>query len=217
MKKLIRAAGLSLALLLTSLPFSTVAEAPSIKQETPADALHSFSTDSGQVLKPFAIGPGLINLSPADEFSTYQWGLKNDGEFRLVELQSKFQSVDGVYNGLRSGTGIGIPKPGPGDYESKVTKAVAGIDIDIQPAWELYDKAENKRSVVVAIIDTGIDINHQELKNSIWTNPGESMGTELITMETALWMTFTAGISFPAITKYLPEMRTATEPTQQEP
>lgn len=176
MKKLIRAAVLSLALLLTSLPFSTVAEAPSIKQETPADALHSFSTDSGQVLKPFAIGPGLINLSPADEFSTYQWGLKNDGEFRLVELQSKFQSVDGVYNGLRSGTGIGIPKPGPGDYESKVTKAVAGIDIDIQPAWELYDKAENKRSVVVAIIDTGIDINHQELKNSIWTNPGEING-----------------------------------------
>ncbi|WP_394524937.1 S8 family peptidase [Lacrimispora sp. JR3] len=176
MKKIIRAACLSLALLLPSLPLYTTAEATAHKQEPPADALHSFSTGSGQVLKPFAIGPGVINLSPADEFSTYQWGLKNDGEFRLVELQSRFQSVDDVYNGLRSSMGIGIPKPGPGDYESKVTKAVAGIDIDVQPAWELYDKAQNKRSVIVAIIDTGIDINHQELKNAIWTNPGETNG-----------------------------------------
>lgn len=168
MKKIMKGACLSLAILLGSLSFSQTIEAPSL--------LHSFSAETGQALHSLAVGPGLVNLSPADEFSTYQWGLKNDGEFRLVELQSKFQSVDNVYDGIKSSMGIDLPKPGPGDYESKVTKAVPGIDINIQPAWTLYDKAENKRSVIVAIIDTGIDINHQELKDSIWTNPGEIDG-----------------------------------------
>ena len=48
--------------------------------------------------------------------------------------------------------------------------------LTFKPAWTLYDQAQNKRSVIVAIIDTGIDINHQELRNAIWTNPGETDG-----------------------------------------
>ena len=43
-------------------------------------------SQSGQSLQTFALGPGLVNLSPADQFATYQWGLKNDGEFQLVEI-----------------------------------------------------------------------------------------------------------------------------------
>ncbi len=179
MKKRTRVACLSLAILLTGLSFPLTNQLPSGNQPGTEHVLRSFSTDEGQALHSLAIGPGLVNLSPSDEFSTYQWGLKNDGEFRLVELKSKFQSVDNVYDGLKSGMGLGLPKPGPGDYESKVTKAVAGIDIDIQPAWETYEKAGEKRSVIVAIIDTGIDINHQELKDSIWTNPGEIDGDGL--------------------------------------
>ena len=179
MKKRTRVACLSLAILLTGLTFHLTTESPSGNQPGTEHVLRSFSTDGGQALQSLAIGPGLVNLSPTDEFSTYQWGLKNDGEFRLVELKSKFQSVDNVYDGLKSGMGLGPPTPGPGDYESKVTKAVAGIDIDIQPAWETYEKAGEKRSVIVAIIDTGIDIRHQELKDSIWTNPGEVDGDGL--------------------------------------
>lgn len=179
MKKRTRVACLSLAILFTGLSFPLTNQLPSGNQPGTEHVLRSFSTDEGQALHSLAIGPGLVNLSPSDEFSTYQWGLKNDGEFRLVELKSKFQSVDNVYDGLKSGMGLGLPKPGPGDYESKVTKAVAGIDIDIQPAWETYEKAGEKRSVIVAIIDTGIDINHQELKDSIWTNPGEIDGDGL--------------------------------------
>lgn len=176
MKKTTRAACLSLAFLLAGLPLINTTASQKSRTEAISNALYSFSSDSGQVLHSMALGPGLVNLSPADEFSTYQWGLKNDGEFRLVELQSKFKAVDNIYDGRNSNTGLGIPQPGPGDYESKVTSAVTGIDINIQPAWELYNQAQNKRSVIVAVIDTGIDINHQELQNAIWTNSGEIDG-----------------------------------------
>ncbi|MTK07743.1 MAG: S8 family serine peptidase [Hungatella sp.] len=174
MKKIIRAACLSLAILLAgySLWLNPLGDTSGASVEP----LHISSKDQGQDLHVMALGPGLNNLSPSDEFSTYQWGLKNDGEFRLIELVQKFKYIDNLYSEVNNGGNLSIPKPGPGNYESKVTHAVSGIDINIQPAWSLYDQAQNKRSVIVAIIDTGIDINHQELRNAIWTNPGEIDG-----------------------------------------
>ena len=177
MKKIIRAACLSLAILLAG--YSLWLNPLDDTSGASVEPLHISSKDQGQDLHVMALGPGLNNLSPSDEFSTYQWGLKNDGEFRLIELVQKFKYVDNLYSEVNNGGNLSIPKPGPGNYESKVTHAVSGIDINIQPAWALYDQAQNKRSVTVAIIDTGIDINHQELRNAIWTNPGEIDGDGL--------------------------------------
>ncbi len=38
-------------------------------------------------------------------------------------------------------------------------------------AWQL---TTGSRDIVVAIVDTGIDLTHPDLKNNLWTNPGES-------------------------------------------
>lgn len=128
-------------------------------------------------VQALAVGPGLVNLSPSDAYATYQWGLKNDGEFKLVELKAKFPSGDDVYRDMPvRGRWFGLPDLGPDDIESTVTDSVTGIDINIRPAWDLYDQAQNKRSVIVAVIDTGIDISHKELANAMWTNPGEIPG-----------------------------------------
>ena len=45
----------------------------------------------------------------------------------------------------------------------------ADCDINVLPAWERGIVGNEK--VIVAVIDTGVDYNHEDLKDNIWTNP----------------------------------------------
>lgn len=42
---------------------------------------------------------------------------------------------------------------------------------DAARAWSI---TKGSKKVIVAVIDTGIDINHEDLKNNLWKNPGET-------------------------------------------
>lgn len=46
--------------------------------------------------------------------------------------------------------------------------------MDAEKAWQV---SQGSRNILVAIIDTGCDVNHEDIKDNIWTNPGES-GTD---------------------------------------
>lgn len=48
--------------------------------------------------------------------------------------------------------------------------------IDAPKAWSQMKRDCDHSGVVVAVIDTGIDMNHPALKNILWTNPAEARG-----------------------------------------
>ncbi len=56
------------------------------------------------------------------------------------------------------------------------TPGVLGADVDAQKAWEL---ARGSKKIVVAVIDTGIDYNHPDLRSNMWVNPGEIAGNNI--------------------------------------
>lgn len=46
-------------------------------------------------------------------------------------------------------------------------------DINVDKAWRI---TQGSRDIVVAVIDTGIDINHPDIKNNLWVNEAEKNG-----------------------------------------
>lgn len=126
------------------------------------------------------------NLTSAVDDPMYgeQWALSNDGSFAMEEEENQYPVFDRPFG----------PPAAPGEWEgsqgqrtsfggmaaksyqaaaSSVT-AVSGIDVNAEEAWQQY--GEGGADVVVALIDTGVDITHEELSDSIWVNSGEIAG-----------------------------------------
>ncbi|MCI9161935.1 MAG: S8 family serine peptidase [Lachnospiraceae bacterium] len=125
-------------------------------------------------------GPGEDNLSASDPYARYQWGLRNDGELQYLEVVNRFRdSNPSLAKKIDLANALRLPAPveGPSAYEIETIDSVKGVDINIQPAWDLYDASTQKhRPVIVAVIDTGVDINHPELRDAIWVNEDEVPG-----------------------------------------
>jgi len=77
-----------------------------------------------------------------------------------------------------------VPPSSPNDSDFKKQWALqntgqspfngtAGADVGALDAWQI---ARNNRTVVVAVLDTGVDYTHPDLANRIWTNSREIPG-----------------------------------------
>lgn len=58
-----------------------------------------------------------------------------------------------------------------GLHNTGTSGGIADIDIDAPEAWDVLTDSS---SVVVAVVDSGVDINHEDLSTNIWTNEGET-------------------------------------------
>ena len=90
---------------------------------------------------------GLV-LTDGGSYYQYQWALKNTGNMQRISATE----------------------------EGKITNSIAGIDIGIEPAWDVYEQIPQRRTVTVALIDTGVEVSHPELLNAIWVNGDEIPG-----------------------------------------
>ena len=56
---------------------------------------------------------------------------------------------------------------------SGLGKAVAGADVNVVPAWKL---CAGDPSITVAVLDEGVQYNHEDLRNNMWVNEAELNG-----------------------------------------
>lgn len=65
----------------------------------------------------------------------------------------------------------GLKNDGQEDSSKKI--GVSGVDVSAERAWDLETGSEN---VLVAVIDTGLDYTHKDLKTNAWANEAEVNG-----------------------------------------
>lgn len=130
-----------------------------------AAALCAAMMAGSAALPAYAAGPSRESVPYADSYASYQWAFLNTGELRLVPRHTA--AVDAA---------IGAITGSPALSADGTVRSLEGIDMNIVPAWKKYDAKSGKRQVIVALIDTGVDITHPELSGSIWTNTGEIPG-----------------------------------------
>ena len=102
--------------------------------------------------------------------------LKNLPEVVYAEPNFIYKAInntaDPLYEKLWGMTNNGRNEPDRnGGFSGSV--GIAGADINAEKAWSITRGSKN---VVIAVIDTGIDYNHPDLKNNIWINTKEIAG-----------------------------------------
>jgi thermitase len=107
------------------------------------------------------------------------------GDPKLLVLKTD-QKIEDVYSELADSELVEYVEPNyiyhvdktPNDPDYSKTWGIkngdnAGVDVNVEKAWDI---TTGSSGVTVAVIDTGIDLTHPELKDNLWANEAELNG-----------------------------------------
>ncbi|MDD1724516.1 MAG: S8 family serine peptidase, partial [Methanospirillum sp.] len=124
-----------------------------VQVQNPEDAISEYLNDP-RVL--YAEPDYVISLSPAD-MNASESVVSSSGYTLAATPNDPYYSLE-----------WGLHNTGQSPYFG-----TADADIDAPGAW---DTTTGASSVVVAVVDTGVDYTHPDLSSNIWANPGEIAG-----------------------------------------
>ncbi len=120
------------------------------------------------VLKILKSNPNVIYSEP-----NYIWEIVRPVESTPVKNITQIEETDAsAPNDPLFGTLWGLSNTGNNEPQANLS-GIAGADIKALEAWNI---TKGDKRVKIAIIDTGIDYNHPDLKDQIWTNMAELNG-----------------------------------------
>ena len=128
--------------------------------------VHALSASGVQLIQQFNIVPGLVHVNPVpgESLGSALAALKTNPNVIYAE-PNYYVTVDLTPVDTDFNLQWGLNNTGQ-------TSGIAGADIRAINAWDLNTGGNS----IIAVIDTGIDYNHPDIKNNVWTNPGEIQG-----------------------------------------
>jgi len=158
-----------------------------------AGLMSDFAGDyGGKMVEKFDIPQGIfksfggdlvrIKLPAGIDYSEAVAAMKDDSRVAYAEPNLVYTLDD-----VQQGEGQQPPKEdpsNPNDLNEKLwglnndgqTGGTAGADVSAKEAWAIQTGDGSDNGPLIAVIDTGIDYNHPDLKANMWTNPGEIAG-----------------------------------------
>lgn len=153
-----------------------------------AEDVYAFRSSGGLFLAASTKGVLMAADSRIRDSSKFAMGFNPDGTITLQSYTGKFVSVGKKQQLYLSSRGaspaamfwmenVGVPQERfPDDPLLKNQWGLhryRGSDIDAPQAWANFTGERTSNNVVVAVIDTGIDYTHEDLKDRMWVNSGE--------------------------------------------